>query len=167
MHEEAILTVELPPGPCVLAATRRGLATVRFGADATSAGASEAAPEALATLAEAARQLQAYFAGELREFELPLDLSGRTDFQEKVLAACMAIPYGATATYGQLAAAAGHPGAARAAGQVMAHNRLPLVVPCHRVVGSGGRLGGYGYGLGMKQALLALESRCGCWEEGA
>ena len=86
--------------------------------------------------------------------------AGYTDFQRRVMAACRRIPYGATKSYAELASAAGAPGAARAAGTVMATNRLPLIVPCHRVVAAGGRLGGYSNRLGtaMKTRLLQLET---------
>jgi len=162
MPDYASLTVELPPGRCMLTATADGLAAVALPArDADVPARDEAAggPELRRLLAEARRQLQAYFAGELREFDLPLDLSGRTEFQGRVLAACRGIPYGATASYGELARRSGHPGAARAVGQVMAGNRLALVVPCHRVLASDGGLGGYGGGAALKRRLLAME-RC-------
>ncbi|MBX3433492.1 MAG: methylated-DNA--[protein]-cysteine S-methyltransferase [Pirellulales bacterium] len=92
--------------------------------------------------------------------DLPLGLAPMTGFQRRVVAACRAIPYGQTRTYGQLAASAGSPGAARAAGQVMASNRIPLVIPCHRVVAANGRLGGFSapQGTAMKRRLLALEA---------
>lgn len=90
---------------------------------------------------------------------LELDLGEHTPFQRRVIAECRAIPVGETITYAELALRAGHPGAARAAGTVMSTNRFPLVVPCHRVVGSGGSLGGYSapQGLEMKRRLLELE----------
>jgi methylated-DNA-[protein]-cysteine S-methyltransferase len=168
-----VLTVELPPGLCLLTASPAGLTSVRLlfseragAADVGCAAAVDgSAAAAAAVLQEAERQLQAYFAGELRQFDLPLDLADRTGFQRRVLTACCAIPYGATASYGELAGRSGHPGAGRAVGQVMATNRLALIIPCHRVVGSDGRLTGYGGGLALKQALLALERRGGGWAE--
>jgi O-6-methylguanine DNA methyltransferase len=92
--------------------------------------------------------------------DIPLVLDHLSPFQQRVVAACRAIPYGATRTYGAVAAAAGSAGAARAVGQVMAGNRHPLVVPCHRVVAAGGKLGGFSapQGLALKRRLLALEA---------
>jgi methylated-DNA-[protein]-cysteine S-methyltransferase len=92
--------------------------------------------------------------------DVPLALDHLSPFQRRIVAACRAIPFGRTRTYGDLAAAAGSPGAARAVGQVMAGNRMPLVVPCHRVVAAGGKLGGFSApsGLTLKRRLLALES---------
>jgi methylated-DNA-[protein]-cysteine S-methyltransferase len=92
--------------------------------------------------------------------DVPLSLDHLSAFQRRVVAACRAIPYGCTRSYGDVAAAAGSPGAARAVGQVMAGNRAPLVVPCHRVVAAGGKIGGFSapQGLALKRRLIALES---------
>jgi methylated-DNA-[protein]-cysteine S-methyltransferase len=106
---------------------------------------------------EATRQLAEYFAGARRAFDLPLDLRG-TPFQLRVWEALLRIPYGETRTYGQLAAQIGHPGAARAVGAANGANPVAIIVPCHRVVASGGGLGGYGGGLDRKEFLLGLES---------
>ncbi len=111
----------------------------------------------------AAEQLQAYFEGRRRRFEIPVDLSGETAFQERALRACAEDPYGETVSYGELARRCGQPGAARAVGQVMATNRLPLVVPCHRIIAARGGLGGYGYGVALKGALLAMERQQVGW----
>ena len=109
-------------------------------------------------LLRAAREaLMAYFAGERRDFDLPLDPAG-TDFQRAVWEALRAIPYGGTRTYGEIAAAVGRPKAVRAVGQANHVNPLPIFIPCHRVVGKGGALTGYAGGLDLKRALLALES---------
>lgn len=108
-------------------------------------------------LVRAREELLAYFAGELREFRLPLAPSG-TPFQWQVWAALAEIPYGQTRTYGELAAAIGRPGAVRAVGQANHRNPLPIVLPCHRVVGKGGALTGYAGGLALKRALLRLET---------
>jgi methylated-DNA-[protein]-cysteine S-methyltransferase len=90
--------------------------------------------------------------------DVQVDLGPRTDFQRQVIEACRRIPRGKTSSYGELAAAAGYPRAARAVGTVMATNQVPLIIPCHRVLASAGRLGGYGgLGLSMKSRLLALE----------
>jgi methylated-DNA-[protein]-cysteine S-methyltransferase len=107
-------------------------------------------------LMEAARQLQAYFAGQLREFQLPLDMQG-TDFQKRVWGQVGAIPYGETRSYGQIATAIGSPRAVRAVGAANGANPVPIVVPCHRVIGANGKLVGYGGGLAMKKRLLELE----------
>ena len=98
-----------------------------------------------------------YLAGERQGLALPLAPVG-TDFQRSVWTALKAIPYGQTRTYGEIAAAIGRPKAVRAVGQANHHNPLPIFLPCHRVVGSGGTLTGYAGGLEMKKALLALES---------
>ncbi|MFJ5709203.1 methylated-DNA--[protein]-cysteine S-methyltransferase [Streptomyces sp. NPDC093105] len=106
---------------------------------------------------EAIRQLDAYFAGELTDFDLPLHLEG-TPFQLRVWEQLRLIPYGETRTYGELAEALGNPGASRAVGLANGKNPVSVIVPCHRVIGSGGSLTGYGGGLDRKQRLLAFES---------
>ncbi len=106
------------------------------------------------------RRLKAFARGAADDFrDVRIDLGPRTDFQRRVLAACRRIGWGKTSTYGLLAEAAGCPRAARAVGTVMATNQIPLVIPCHRVLASGGKLGGYGnpLGLEMKKRLLAAE----------
>lgn len=105
---------------------------------------------------EAVRQLRAYFAGELTRFELPLRMEG-TEFQRQVWATLVEIPYGETASYGEIAERIGKPGAARAVGMANGHNPIGIIVPCHRVIGADGSLTGYGGGLDRKQALLQLE----------
>jgi methylated-DNA-[protein]-cysteine S-methyltransferase len=109
--------------------------------------------------AEACRQIIEYFQGQRAVFELEVDLSGLPGFQQEVMKATLAIPYGQTATYGEIAAAIGHPGAARAVGRAGATNPIPLVVPCHRVIGSDGKLHGYGGpgGISLKARLLEME----------
>jgi methylated-DNA-[protein]-cysteine S-methyltransferase len=107
-------------------------------------------------LLEAARQLRAYFAGQLREFQLPLDIEG-TDFQKRVWGQVAAIPYGETRSYLQIAQALGSPRAVRAVGAANGANPVPIVVPCHRVIGAKGKLVGYGGGLALKKRLLELE----------
>ncbi|MFB7452194.1 methylated-DNA--[protein]-cysteine S-methyltransferase [Streptomyces sp. NPDC056194] len=106
---------------------------------------------------EAVRQLDAYFAGELTEFDLPLNLVG-TPFQLRVWEQLLRIPYGETRTYGELAEELGNPGASRAVGLANGKNPVGIIVPCHRVIGAGGSLTGYGGGLDRKQRLLAFES---------
>ena len=111
-------------------------------------------------LIDAADQLRAYFAGELREFDIPLAPSG-TAFQRQVWSAVAAIPFGATATYSEIAAVVGRPSARRAVGAANGQNPLPVVVPCHRIVGAAGGLTGYGGGLDRKRRLLDLEAAAG------
>ena len=108
-------------------------------------------------LAPLRRQLQEYFAGERQEFELELAPVG-SPFQLEVWSALRAIPYGETASYGEIAAVVGQPGAARAVGGANNRNPIAIVVPCHRVIGASGSLTGYGGGLPRKQQLLALEA---------
>ncbi|MBN2470218.1 MAG: methylated-DNA--[protein]-cysteine S-methyltransferase [Anaerolineae bacterium] len=155
---------DAPFGPLMLAASEKGLAYL----SACTRGEYERfkrehpAPEsgrAAEILEEARRQVAEYYAGRRRAFDLPLDLSGQTPFRESVLRACASIPFGQTVTYGELAARAGHPGAARAAGGAMAHNPIGLVIPCHRVVGCDRGLHGFSApgGLEAKAALLRHE----------
>jgi methylated-DNA-[protein]-cysteine S-methyltransferase len=109
-----------------------------------------------AVLVAARRQLGEYFAGQRREFDLPLRLAG-TPFQREVWDALRDIPYGETAGYGELAQRLGRPGTARAVGMANGRNPIAIVVPCHRVIGSAGALTGYGGGLDRKRYLLELE----------
>jgi methylated-DNA-[protein]-cysteine S-methyltransferase len=102
-------------------------------------------------------ELNMYFRGFNTPFSVPVDWRGYTPFQQKVLKLTAAIPYGSITTYGTIAKQAGSPKAARAAGGALHSNRTPIVVPCHRVVGSNGKLTGFGGGLDMKKALLMLE----------
>jgi methylated-DNA-[protein]-cysteine S-methyltransferase len=126
------------------------------------------APDADAdpALDAAARHLQGLFSGQPPADEVPLDLDDFAPFTRAVLAACSRVPPGATITYGALAALAGHPGAARAVGQAMARNPLAPLVPCHRVVGAGGKLTGFGGGLDLKASLLEWEHAAdAAWEQ--
>lgn len=109
-------------------------------------------------LREAHRQLDAYFAGRLREFDLPLATRG-TDFQRRVWQALRKVPYGATRSYADIARQLGKPNATRAVGAANGRNPVPIVVPCHRVVGADGSLTGFGGGLDTKRFLLRLESQ--------
>lgn len=121
-------------------------------------GAEPVQDETSDVLEDAATQLQEYFAGERREFDLPLAARG-TAFQQRVWAALAEIPYGHTMTYGQVAARLGLvPGASRAVGSANGSNPIPIVVPCHRVIGANGTLTGFGGGIDRKRTLLALES---------
>jgi methylated-DNA-[protein]-cysteine S-methyltransferase len=156
-------------GPLLLAATREGLVNVVFHA---TGAVRDRAVERLASrlgtepveapgsplLTEAIRQVEAYFAGERRDFDLPLDWSLISGFNREVLRELASgVPYGTVVGYGDLAGRVGQPGAAQAVGMAMGANPLPVVVPCHRVVESGGGIGGFGGGLETKRKLLALE----------
>ncbi|MFJ4919133.1 methylated-DNA--[protein]-cysteine S-methyltransferase [Streptomyces sp. NPDC088725] len=172
--------VASPVGPVLLAATVQGLVNVAFHArgparekalrQLTDRLGAELVESSTGRLAEPIRQLSAYFAGELREFELALDWSlssgspgpsepsGATGFNRQVLRELAAsVPYGSVVGYGDLARRIGQPGAAQAVGAAMGSNPLPVVVACHRVVESGGGLGGFSGGLETKRHLLALE----------
>lgn len=160
----AYATIDSPFGPLLLAATPRGLVKVsfpQFGAEATLEElATKISPrvlEAPARLDEARRELDRYFEGRLTEFELPLDWRLTEGFRKRVQQAIAGIPYGRTRSYTEVARSAGNERAVRAAGTACGANPLPIVVPCHRVLRSGGALGGYGGGLPMKEALLKLE----------
>ncbi|WP_217136338.1 methylated-DNA--[protein]-cysteine S-methyltransferase [Streptomyces sp. AC558_RSS880] len=156
-------------GPLLLAATREGLVNVVFHAtDEVRDGALERLASRLGAepveepgsplLAEVIRQVEAYFAGERRDFELPLDWSLISGFNREVLRELASgVPFGSVVGYGDLARRVGQPGAAQAVGTAMGANPLPVVVPCHRVVESGGGIGGFGGGLETKRHLLALE----------
>ena len=167
--EEGLLDVayasaDSPFGPLLLARTPRGM--VRVGLpnqdsdellSELSARVSPRVLEAPAELDEARRELDLYFEGKLDRFDLPLDWSLSDGFRLRVQRAIARIPYGKTRTYTEMAAVAGNERAVRAAGTACGRNPLPLVVPCHRVLRSGGGLGGYGGGVPMKRALLELE----------
>ncbi len=107
---------------------------------------------------DASGQLTAYFAGELQAFDLPLAPRG-TDFQQSVWSALLRIPYGETTTYSTIAERIGRPAAVRAVGAANGANPIPIVIPCHRVIGASGSLTGFGGGLDVKRQLLALEAR--------
>ena len=153
---------ETPLGVYVLASSRTGLACVkpedqrRPDLDRWARGGARF-QEGGQWNARAAEQLDAYFAGELRDFDVPLDMRG-TPFQRRVWQALLSIPYGETRSYGEIAAAIGAPSASRAVGAANGNNPVSIIVPCHRVIGANGRLTGYGGGVHRKDALLALES---------
>jgi methylated-DNA-[protein]-cysteine S-methyltransferase len=150
--------LESPVGPLLLAADERGL---RFLSFASSKRAMHPEPEwknDKAPFSETIRQLRAYFGGEMTEFDIPLALEG-TGFQMQVWKNLCEIPYGKTVSYGQVADRIGNPKAVRAVGLANGSNPIAIIVPCHRVIGSNGKLTGYGGGLPIKEKLLALESR--------
>ena len=156
-------TMPSPVGPLLLTATEEGLTRVYFEVhrhmdpiDAAWQPAREGGGAAADVLREARAQLEAYFAGALREFTLPLAARG-TPFQQQVWAALREIPYGRTTSYGALAVALGDPKATRAVAGANAHNPLSIVVPCHRVIGADGSLTGFGGGVERKRWLLAHE----------
>lgn len=111
----------------------------------------------------AVRQLAEYFNGERTEFDLPLNPRG-TEFQRKVWDRLRAIPYGVTISYGELASRTGNPKAARAVGAANGRNPIPIIIPCHRVIGSNGKLTGFYGGLHLKEGLLTHERRCSGWD---
>jgi len=155
--------VDSPIGPLFVAASTRGLAAISFESDPDDQLARIAkiagpcvlrSPKAIDA---ARRELDEYFAGRRRVFDLTLDLRALPPFTVSVLHELGRVPYGETTTYGALAAAVGRPRAARAVGTVMNRNRIPIVLPCHRVIGSSGNLVGYAGGLDRKITLLELE----------
>ncbi|MEX2108552.1 MAG: methylated-DNA--[protein]-cysteine S-methyltransferase [Solirubrobacterales bacterium] len=167
--EEGLLDVafaktDSPFGPLLLATTPKGL--VRVGLPNQDAEellvdlAERVSPrllEAPAKLDEARRELDLYFDGKLKRFDLPIDWRLSEGFRLRVLRAITRIPYGETRNYTEMATSAGNERAVRAAGTACGRNPVPLVVPCHRVLRTGGALGGYGGGLPMKEGLLELE----------
>lgn len=160
----AYRTIDSPVGPLLLAATPAGLVRVAFASEdhdqVLAALASVISPRILNApqrLDDVARELDEYFGGARRVFDLPLDFQLSSGFRRAVLSQLPSIGYGQTASYAQVAAAAGYPRAFRAAGTACALNPLPVVVPCHRVVKSDGSLGRYRGGPAAKQLLLNLE----------
>lgn len=147
-----------PVGPLLLAGDEGGLRLVHFATGRRPMSPRREWIEDRAPFKEAIRQLGAYFAGQLQDFDLPLVLDG-TEFQLLVWNNLRKIPYGETVSYGQLARRIGSPEAARAVGLANGSNPIPIIIPCHRVIGSNGDLTGFGGGLPVKKKLLALESR--------
>jgi methylated-DNA-[protein]-cysteine S-methyltransferase len=148
--------MESPLGRLLLAGDVNRLRLIGFPSGRMARGADATWRRADAPFRVVVRQLQEYFAGERREFDLPLDPQV-TEFQGRVLAALRAIPYGETRSYRDVAVAVGNPRAVRAVGGANAANPLPIVIPCHRVIGSGGDLTGFGGGMDAKRYLLDLE----------
>jgi methylated-DNA-[protein]-cysteine S-methyltransferase len=155
--------VDSPVGPLLVATSNRGLCRISYDAEP------ERELERLARdfgvrvlrspkpIDAARRELDEYFEGTRREFDLPLDVALVADFNRRVLRELARVPYGKVVTYGELAVRSARPRAARAVGMVMNRNPLPIVLPCHRVIGANGKLTGYAGGLERKETLLRLE----------
>lgn len=144
--------IQSPIGPLTLTGTEEALTRLSFGGGQAGAGSPSPALEL------AARELAEYFAGARREFTVPLAPEG-TAFQLAVWSALREIPYGATASYRDIAVRLGKPGGAVAVGQANSRNPIPIIIPCHRIIGAGGQLVGYTGGLEIKRFLLRLEER--------
>jgi methylated-DNA-[protein]-cysteine S-methyltransferase len=161
----AYATVDSPLGPLVVAATPRGLVRIAYTesrSDATvledlARNVSPRVLEAPARVDEVRRELDEYFEGRRQDFDLPIDWALTHGFTSRVLQATARIEFGATSTYAQVASEAGSPRAVRAAGNALGANPIPVVVPCHRVLRTGGSIGGYTGGLERKEYLLRLE----------
>ena len=151
-------------GPLLLAVTERGLCRISFDPEPDRETETLARTfgvrvlRAPRELDPVRRELDEYFEGRRRDFDLPLDLRGREGFSRDILERLAMVPYGEVTTYKSLAVEAGNPRAARAVGTIMNRNPIPIVLPCHRVVGSNGSLVGYGGGLERKRLLLDLEA---------
>ena len=149
MHDNGgVFVIDSPIGPLGVSVSGGTVVGVRFGA---AAGPALAHP--------AAEQLAAYFAGQLTDFTVPVEMPGGSPFERAVWGEIAKIPYGEMVTYGAIATALGDPGAARAVGTACNRNPVPVIVPCHRVVGAGGKMVGFGGGLDRKRKLLELEAR--------
>lgn len=157
--------VQTPIGPMVAGAVEEGVCLLEFGSRESTPPGMAALTRHLGQetqfgahphLSTVARQLEAYFAGKLKEFSVPLVYPG-SRFQVRVWSELLRIPYGQTRSYQQLAIALGLPGGSRAVGRANGTNRISVVIPCHRVINANGGLGGYGGGLDRKRRLLALE----------
>ncbi len=150
--------MDSPVGPLLLVADESGLRRIDFVNGRNPGEADPRWHDDAEPLGETIRQLRAYFAGELETFDLALAPDG-TPFQQAVWNRLREIPYGETISYGELARRVGNPNASRAVGLANGSNPIPIVIPCHRVIGSNGKLTGYGGGLPIKEKLLALERR--------
>jgi methylated-DNA-[protein]-cysteine S-methyltransferase len=150
--------LETPIGSLLLTASASGLDSVLFPKNGHPATPDPDWQKDASLLQEPIRQLRAYFAGQLEQFDLTLAPQG-TPFQQTVWDELWRIPYGETISYGELAKRIGNPNASRAVGLANGSNSIPIIIPCHRVIGSNGKLTGYGGGLSIKEKLLALERR--------
>jgi methylated-DNA-[protein]-cysteine S-methyltransferase len=159
----AYATVDSPVGPLLVASTRRGLVELAYDPDLDrelsrlSTRISPRVLEAPAKLDPVRRELDEYFSGQRLDFDLPIDWSLTAGFTQRVLRATARVPYGKVSTYREMASKAGNSKAVRAAGNALGANPIPIVVPCHRILRTGGALGGYGGGLPRKEFLLRLE----------
>jgi methylated-DNA-[protein]-cysteine S-methyltransferase len=161
----AYATLDSPVGPLLVAGTSRGLIRIAYVDHADQDAvlehlATHVSPRVLAAprrLDEPRRELEEYFAGRRQRFDVPVDWRLTRGFARRVLQATSKIPFGATATYKQMATQAGSPRASRAAGNALGSNPIPIVVPCHRILHSGGGLGGYTGGVEKKRLLLGVE----------
>jgi methylated-DNA-[protein]-cysteine S-methyltransferase len=147
------VVIDSPIDELSVAVDETGVCGVHFGAVADPVEVSD--PRLDAALAE----LRAYFAGELTDFTMPLSVRRGSDFERAVWHQMSLIPYGEMRTYGEIATAVGDPAGARAVGVACNRNPIPIIVPCHRIVGAGGKLVGFGGGLSRKRFLLELEAR--------
>ncbi|MES1193534.1 MAG: methylated-DNA--[protein]-cysteine S-methyltransferase [Solirubrobacterales bacterium] len=162
----AYAVVDSPIGALVVATTPRGLVRLAYEdfnggldkvLDSLAAKLSPRILENPARLDDVRRELDEYFDGKRPTFDLPIDWALYSDFGRRVLQATAAIPFGQTASYGDVARTAGNPKASRAAGRALGANAIPIIVPCHRVIGTSGKLTGYTGGMHRKEALLRLE----------
>jgi methylated-DNA-[protein]-cysteine S-methyltransferase len=150
--------LESPIGPLLIAGDQEGVRQIQFPKHGKAANPEQGWIESHSgAVAKAMKQLDQYFEGRRTEFDLPLAPQG-TPFQLAVWGELQRIPYGRTLTYSELARLIGKPKAARAVGSANGANQIPIVIPCHRVIAAGGKLGGFGGGLPTKEALLMLES---------
>ena len=170
----AMTTMDTPIGTLLLMSTPRGLVRIAFESENRDDVFAEVAERLSPRILEAPRrldpvrrELDRYFAGRLRDFDLPIDWTLTGAFARRVLRRTARIPYGSVASYGEMAVEVGTPRGARAVGNAVGSNPIPVVVPCHRVVRTGGALGGYGGGLPRKRWLLALEAQPATSREGA
>jgi methylated-DNA-[protein]-cysteine S-methyltransferase len=161
----AVTTMDSPVGTLLLMATPKGIVRIAFETENRDDVLGEVAEHVSPRILEAPRrldplrrELDRYFAGKLRDFDVPIDWSLTGDFARRVLRRTARIPYGSVASYGDVAMDVGTPRGARAVGNALGSNPIPVVVPCHRVVRTGGAIGGYGGGLPRKRWLLALEA---------
>jgi methylated-DNA-[protein]-cysteine S-methyltransferase len=158
MKPTSFTHLESPIGTLLIVGDADGLRQILFSSNGSPARPEPDWQESPSALDEVARQLRAYFVGELEAFDISLAPKG-TPFQQKVWSELQKIPYGDTISYGELARRIGNSNASRAVGLANGSNPIPIVIPCHRVIGSNGKLTGYGGGLPIKGKLLALEKR--------
>ena len=161
----AVTTMDSPIGTLLLMATPKGLVRIAFESENRDEVLGEVAEQLSPRILEAPRrldpvrrELEKYFEGKLHDFDVPLDWSLTGEFARRVLRRTARIPYGSVASYGDVAVGVGTPRGARAVGNALGSNPIPVIVPCHRVVRTGGAIGGYGGGLTRKRFLLALEA---------